>query len=83
MRISLNEKEYLVLNKVLNYYKISLLYKYSEEIELEKEVIEFFREMVGNYLSLFGFDESYKANDDGVVLESLIDKLYLGATQPQ
>jgi hypothetical protein len=76
MKINFSESEFNVLKKVLNYYKIDPLFVEKDDIVLDDNVASFFREIIGNYLAIFGFDKDYKATPEGIILEILVDKLY-------
>jgi hypothetical protein len=47
------------------------------EVWFTLDEAEDLRELVGEALQVKGFDECYKATDLGLILESLIDKLYV------
>lgn len=76
MKINFSENEFNVLKKVLNYYKIDPLFKHGIDVDLDDDVASFFREIIGNYLAIFGFDKDYKTTQEGTILEVLIDKFY-------
>lgn len=62
-KIEFDEKEILLLNK-LGFYKIE------NDDDLDK-----LEDEVADYLSLYCFDENYEPNQDGLICESILDKL--------
>ena len=47
-------------------------------LELDEELIDSIRDECGEYLQTIGFDKDYNITKEGELLESLIDKFYLG-----
>jgi hypothetical protein len=43
--------------------------------EIEADAL---RDLCGDYMSVVGFDADYNPNEKGVLLEELIDKLFVG-----
>ena len=47
-------------------------------LELSDGIADEVRDICGEHLQETGFDEDYNLNDKGKVLESLVDKLFIG-----
>jgi hypothetical protein len=46
--------------------------------KVDEDQADELRDLCNDQLDLCGYDESYKLNDDGKKLESLVDKLFIG-----
>ncbi len=46
--------------------------------ELSDDVADDIRDLFGDQLQLVGFDEVYSPTQEGMILESLIDKFFIG-----
>ena len=51
----------------------------SMTVRLDRQGAEKLRELLTTRLAEVGFDENYSANNEGVLLESIIDRFYLSA----
>lgn len=78
-----SEKEYLV-NKVLNdniqilsVIQITETANKNYELYVEFEIIDEIRDVCSEKLQLIGFDKHYNLNEDGKMLEKLIDIFYV------
>jgi hypothetical protein len=85
MQVSLNKKEYDFLKHHLLEYNHELFDKlYIENIEsnkiklnsIDKEIMDEIREWAIEYNLKVGFDENYNSNEEGIILNSIIDKFY-------
>ncbi|WP_046758567.1 hypothetical protein [Kordia jejudonensis] len=70
IKVNLKELEYILTNFLKPIKKKSI------EIVLDEESIENIRDLALNKLETHGFDENYDLNNEGNILQSLIDKLY-------
>lgn len=84
MIIKLNESEhdYLfreILSKTTHNIIHSLI-KLDDSyfLEISEEQVDFIRDLFGERLQLVGFDEQYNLTQEGKILESLIDKFFVG-----
>ncbi len=48
------------------------------QVEVSLDVADEIRDLCGEQLQLVGFDENYQPTPEGKILESLIDKLFIG-----
>lgn len=83
MIIKLKWDEVMALTEVINRKKQSEIEalginKISINLELEEVLSDDLREDVSNFLTEVGFDENYKTNTKGKILEGIIDKLFVG-----
>jgi hypothetical protein len=80
MKIKLNHLEKEVLYQMLK-NEVSKHNFFSENekfyLEIDEDSATDLREQCGNYLMQVGFEENYVANEKGMALENLIDKLYV------
>ncbi|CCB89739.1 hypothetical protein [Simkania negevensis] len=72
-------KSIFLSNKIKEEIKKST-YHFNTEIyiELNDDLIDSIRDECGEHLQIVGFDKDYKITKEGELLESLIDKFYLG-----
>ena len=47
-------------------------------LEVAEEQADVIRDLCGDRLQLVGFDEGYKLTQEGRILESLVDKFFIG-----
>ncbi|HTE02122.1 MAG TPA: hypothetical protein VK668_22695 [Mucilaginibacter sp.] len=45
---------------------------------IDEDVVDEIRDWAGERLQKVGFDENYDLNQEGVILDSIVDKLYIG-----
>jgi hypothetical protein len=80
-RITSQQKDMLI--KVKEHFKWEKKLNFEEQPtgifvkELEKDDVIDLRELCSDYLLEAGFDEDYVANEEGKILEQLVDKLYI------
>lgn len=79
MRIKLSEREFKIIHEAVSFCKIEIP---SEVIaglveDISDETASVLRDCCEEYLLHIGFDEQYEPNDEGKILETLIDKLYV------
>jgi len=84
IKLTNSEYDYLLKSAFLsNYLKDKLqksAYPSNNEtyLELGEEIIDFIRDECGEHLQIIGFDKDYNITKEGKLLESLVDKFYLG-----
>ena len=82
IKLTKKEFDYLIKSKFINSEtKSKLAEKKTKEneyykIKISEELSEEIRDKCGEQLQIAGFDENYQTNEEGRILESLIDKLY-------
>jgi len=83
MKVKLDKKQYEYLKQHLSIERKDL-FKYISDIpengkmlfEISEDVADEIREWAADKLQIVGFDINYKLNDEGLILEQLIDILY-------
>ena len=77
--INFNEKELKIFIQMLNNYGFSLITKKSNIMVFDKIVIDFFRELSGDYIMISGsFDSDDNITEIGNIIECFIDKFFIG-----
>jgi agmatine/peptidylarginine deiminase len=82
--VYLNKEEYECLTKFLPENLIMLTQSHAKQkeekyqLELNDEELDTLRDLVGEQLQILGFDESYDLTEEGKILESLVDKFFIG-----
>ncbi len=83
MNLRFNSKEKDMLIQVTKYFRWKKEFEFEEYFTSfvlknfdEDDAIDL-RELCSDYLLEVGFDEEYNANEEGNLLEELIDKLYV------
>ncbi len=78
MKIKLAKKESdYILEKVLQKENSNFIEAVKNR-ELSEDEANDIRDICLEKLDTIGYDENYELNDDGVILNELIDKLYIG-----
>lgn len=83
MNIRLTYQQKDMLFKVKKYFKWEKEIDFDDQLtsivikRLEDDDVIDLRELCSDYLLEVGFDEEYVANEEGKILEELIDKLYI------
>ena len=82
MNVKLTLDEEKMIERVIENFRL----KYKFEIRKRDGFFSFviddddaldLREFISDYLCEIGFDDEYKANKEGIILESLVDKLFI------
>ena len=85
LKVELNNKEYnyicqaSFLNK--NYRKLFFSGQQHNDkylIKISEDQADKIRDLCGEQLQIVGFDEKYELTSEGKILDSLIDKFYIG-----
>lgn len=71
--------EFMLKNLDLTEKMLSLLKKKNlyQEIYIDHDTADILRDLCGEKLQEVGFDFNYNPTEKGIILESLIDKLYI------
>lgn len=84
-KIELNKEEYSYLTKVQFLpEKIQILSSIEKNVEglylleISEELSDKIRDLCGERLLVVGFDENYEPTREGEILESLVDKFFIG-----
>jgi len=83
MKIKLNKKEAEILKEALSNvnYRFDFLNFHEKEqlcLPISKNQADEIRDICAEYLQVVGFDENYCPTEKGKLLESLIDKFFIG-----
>ena len=85
LRIELNKKEYNYLCQASflnNKYKKRFFsgHQYQDKylITISEDQADVIRDLCGEQLQIVGFDEKYELTPEGKILESLVDKFFIG-----
>lgn len=83
IELNKNEYEYLSHASFLNekFKDLFLLTEKHEDrylMEISENQADEIRDLCGEQLQIVGFDEKYELTSEGQILESLIDKLFIG-----
>jgi len=85
LKIELNKNEYnyichssFINNKYKNLFSPSQLYHNKYLITISEDQADVIRDLCGEQLQIIGFDEKYELTAEGKILESLVDKFFIG-----
>lgn len=80
IRLTLRDACYLLENLALDDCLRRSIYNLKVDFgaALTRDQIDELRNLCGELLQLRGFDESYQPTEEGVLLEDLVDRFYVG-----
>ncbi|MDR2764283.1 MAG: hypothetical protein LBB90_04560 [Tannerella sp.] len=80
MKIKINEKQYVFLQKLTEKQSVHISVLSTNNdiiIEISEEDAEKIRDLASEYIDIYGFDENYELTNFGQLAENLIDILYI------
>ena len=77
-----NEQKIFLIENVISQDQFTIIDKFKRvfnkwEININEDIIDNIRDLCIDKLQIVGFDENYKLNKDGIILEELIDLFYV------